>query len=320
MRARWVLIGWCVAVAGLTGFGCGGDDENGTSPETRHDAAADAPARDTSVDAGQDSQMKVNPAHDAPNGADADASVAPELDSGRDIGVDAGARDADASVADRSPSDVTVVVDAGSEHLVSPEVGTDGRADGASDALLEGGTSDAGTDGSFADGGEASISQDGGAGDALADSNDGAEASSPEQVHWSIEASPPECSADPTVVSCADGPDGYEVYAETKCPTATAKADLWFPAGAAPEPGSHPVHPAARVLDLVSVTGQEVALVFERATPSETWWGRSGSVDVQVVGGRRYIQFSDVLAYEGSNHARTTMIKGLLFCASTGKP
>jgi hypothetical protein len=324
-------------MAAISGFGCGDDDE-GTGPEIRIDGAADAPARDRAVEAAPDASVTEDAANDAAMSGDADASVSPDVDSGRDAGAGADGHDAEASVADGSPTDVSVldaVVDAAGEQVVTP-------SDAASDTMrpdsgvagdsfvAEANSSDAGNDASVADAGDASVSADADAGDELADggdafaeASDAAEGSAPERIHWSIEASPPECSADPsadpTAMSCADGPDGYEVYAQTKCPTAVDDADLWFVAGAPPANEVHPVHPAASLNDLVSVMDNEVALVFKRTTPSETWWGRTGTVEVSVVGGRRYY-FIDVVAFLGSDHSKTTKITGSLFCASTTRP
>jgi hypothetical protein len=140
--------------------------------------------------------------------------------------------------------------------------------------------------------------------------------SPPEMVHWTIEASPPECSADPSAVSCGDSESYFQVAAVTTCPTSLSGANLYFQAGAIPVAGTFTVLPAASLADALAVTGTEVAVQLTRSgNPTEFWWGQSGTVNVQVIGNRLFMDFSGILAFEQSDHSRTTTLGGFLICA-----
>ncbi len=63
-----------------------------------------------------------------------------------------------------------------------------------------------------------------------------------------------------------------------------------------------------------------MALVFRRNTIDEVWWGRSGTVDVQIIDGKRVFAFVDMLVFLDSDHTKTSNASGLLPCPPGAKP
>jgi hypothetical protein len=274
---------------------------------------ADSSIEDTSI---VEAPADTSPADEPDAGLPVDVSSEPAdehttppvdagVDSGPDTSFDAGAPDVSQGNADAHEGGSEDHVDVATPIDVAMEVVPDGGDIDAVEDLM-----DASIDAS-------DVSQDVPLMDALNDPN-GDTDDAPQKVHWKIEASPPECSADPSVVFCLDNGTNFEVYVQTPCATFVADADLWFAPGDAPAPGQYVVHPSSDPSDLANVTGQEVGMEFTRMSPSEAWWVQSGTVDVQLVDGKRIIQFSDLSAFEGSDHSRTTTIGGLIICGTAG--
>jgi hypothetical protein len=331
MQVRPRSFGWFVLIVALSASGCGGDDEappipepgldagsdgKGPGPEAGGEAAADVSIEEARPDMSIQADVLAADAvsEDASPGDESppsDASLEARADGAdasdvvRPTDADAGESVTDASITDASITDARVEAggqpdgDVGAEEtlpVVPEESFFEASVDGDAGAIDDGDV-----------GGSAEVEPESG--------GDG-EGSAPELVHWSIEASPPECSTDLSQVSCTDGAT-FRVQARTNCPMDISEIDLWFPAGGPPaaSPPPHPIHAAASYLQALAVTGNEVAMEITRVgTTTQAWWAQSGTVDVQLDGNRRIIQFTGVAAFLEANHATTTTLSGFLIC------
>jgi hypothetical protein len=349
MKAQGRRFGWLVLVVGLLAA-CGGDDES-VSPDVRNDASTDrgAPSPDTggardtsSMEASDDANEGGAASPDAPadsvppndattvdasDAATPDVPLVPEasFDATVDAGADANASDATDAVspieAGPEPSSTEAgtdarPVDAGAETSLS-EAGPDAPADAAADTASPDVAPEASTDATEASTADASL-EDGGAAEDAADAapetgGDDAEGAAPELVHWSIAASPPECSTESSNMICGES-GNYQVSTSAPCPTSNSGVFLWFPAGSLPAVGQHVIKPAANLAQAFSVTGNEVAMEITRLTPTQHWWAQSGTVDVQADGNRLRYVFSGIGAFLEANHATTTTLEGRLIC------
>jgi hypothetical protein len=329
MKARRRWLGWLVAIV-VSSAACGGDDETPATPEVHADAGSDVEAShaessaetaaDGSVDGPRNDVSNDGNAIDAPT-ADTASDAAQSEGSSEAASVDAGLDAFDGSeVSDGARmADVSTeppVVDAGTD--VPTETAADGvtaDVDAAADVALESSpdVAEAASVDAFLEADAGAIDDASGSDSAEAEpdaAGDG-DASTPEVVHWSIEATPPECSTDPSQVSCTDG-IVFEVRGRAGCPTDISQVFVWFPAGGPPAAGMHPVHAASNVGQAFAVTGNEAALEITRVgAPTQNWWAQSGMVEVNSDGS---IQFTGVTAFLESNHATTTTLDGFLIC------
>jgi len=320
MKSRMRVIGWLIAFASLNGMGCGGGDDSTGSPGAEFDGAAEADvARPDGGRAGDaDAATTSKDGNDERLGADATGNTSdsrpdrPSADAPRDTslvdGSETGGGDGSGDALSRLESSADGDVAANSDGANGPD---------APDAAVEdadafAGSVDAAPDVTPDANDESHSDAEPDASDVVVADSDGPP---PEMVHWNIDASPPECSADPSAVACGDLGDFFQVSATTPCPTQLSMANLFFQGGAIPAAGTFAVHPAASLADVLALTGTEVAVQLTRSgNPTESWWGQSGTVDVQVVGNSLVMDFSGISAFEESNNSRTTTLGGFLIC------